>query len=151
MNTIEIIRFVDYGRWDEGTFGILRFNNFSCYTVERPWVNNEPFISCIPLGIYDLEYYYSPKFGESAIIYGNSVSKFPSNYYKRSGILIHVANISSDVQGCIGLGNRMGIIRNKIAVLNSKKTISNFLELINTNNMYKLEISYNESGNLNEL
>jgi len=27
---------------------------FICYSLERPWVDNKPFVSCIPKGVYTL-------------------------------------------------------------------------------------------------
>ena len=44
-----------------GMFGrIYAPNNFTAFTVERPWMNNLPFISCIPPGSYtaNLGIYY---------------------------------------------------------------------------------------------
>ena len=38
-----------------GTFGVLTVDDFECYTVERPWLDNKPRESCIPEGVYRLE------------------------------------------------------------------------------------------------
>ena len=47
--------------FSEGTNGILLFNGaVICSTIELPWKNNEPRISCIPEGKYALEKRYSP-------------------------------------------------------------------------------------------
>jgi hypothetical protein len=142
---IHINRFVDYGKPDEGTFGTLTFNNFFCYTVEKPWVNNVRYMSCIPPGDYFLEYYDSPKFGPSCIIHGGTVSKFPDGNFERYGILIHPANWSSDVTGCIGLGETMTVLNNRAAVTNSRKTVAEFLKLINIDEVYDLRITYSEN------
>lgn len=142
MITIE--RFVDYGRPDEGTFGMLTMGEFCCYTVERQWLDNTPSLSCIPTGYYYTEWYDSPKFGASMIIYGGTVSKFPNAQYARSGILIHPANWSNNVQGCIGLGDRFVIMDNRAAVTNSRKTVANFLDRINIGDIYHLQIIRNE-------
>lgn len=141
---ISIIRTIDYGLPDVGTFGVLTFGEFQCYTVERMWLNNEPSVSCIPAGNYFLEPYNSPKFGYTVIIYGGTVSKVPDFNYARSGILIHPANTSSDLKGCIGLGDRMGFVNGKTAVLNSRKTVAEFLKLINTVDIYELIITYGQ-------
>jgi len=50
-----------------GTFGELKLWNdmelvFTAYTVERPWLNNTPFKSCIPAGNYILEMHASEKY-----------------------------------------------------------------------------------------
>ena len=37
-----------------GTFGRLKVGDFEFFTVERPWVDNEPFKSCVLEGEYEL-------------------------------------------------------------------------------------------------
>jgi len=145
MSTINITRFVDYGYSDEGTFGRLTFNDFSCYTVERPWVHNIPSVSCIPEGYYYAEWHDSPKFGASVIIYGGTVSKYLDPNYARSAILIHPANWSNDVKGCIGLGETFTTMDGRAAVTNSRKTVANFMNLINIGEVYTLRIVYGET------
>ena len=144
---IHINRFTNYGDFTKETFGVLTFDDFKCYTIERPWLNNKPMVSCIPSGDYYVHSYDSPRFGSSVIIYGGTVSPYPDPNYVRSGILIHPANIAGDLSGCIGLGNRFGTVYGEHAVLNSKKTVSNFLELINTTEIYTLRITYTEREN----
>lgn len=141
---IYIERAVDYGTPEEGTFGTLTFGNFVCYTVERMWADNEPRVSCIPHGDYFLERHESPKFGDSAIIYGGTVSKYPTVGFQRNFILIHPANKSSQLEGCIGLGNRFGRLDGVRAVLNSRNTVAKFLDLLEHNRVYQLRIDYSE-------
>lgn len=141
---ITISRFVDYGTREEGTFGILSFRGFSCYTVECRWLDNMVAQSCIPPGHYSLERHNSPRFGECVIIFGNTVSKFPSPNHKRSYILIHPANFSYQLEGCIGLGDSFTIIDGLAAVSNSRKTVAEFLDLINIGETYDLHIDYSD-------
>lgn len=141
---IHINRFVDYGTKKEGTFGTLSFDDFFCYTVECSWNNNERYISCIPTGEYYLEKHVSPKFGDCAIIYGNSVSKYPDNNSQRSSILIHPANFSYQLEGCIGLGEQFTEINGTIGVSNSRKTVGTFLNLINIGEVYSLHITHGD-------
>lgn len=66
------------------------------FTVERPWVNNMPFVSCIPAGSYTVR----RRDGS------NQGLKYPEAWEVldvegRSGILFHVANYPSEVFGCI--------------------------------------------------
>ena len=143
---ITITRYTDYGDYEKETFGVLTFGEFTCYTVERPWKDNAPFISCIPNGRYHLHSYQSNRFGNSVIIYGGSVSPYPDPDFERSGILIHPANIADELQGCIALGDRFGTVHGENAVLNSRNTVSEFLSLINTNEIYNLEIVYDTHG-----
>ena len=139
---ITITRYADYGDVKKETFGVLTFGEFTCYTVERPWMDNAPSVSCIPTGKYHLHSYTSNRFGNSVIIYGGTVSPYPDPNFTRSGILIHPANVANDLEGCIGLGDSFGTVYGEHAVMNSRKTVSKFLDLINTNEIYTLEITY---------
>jgi hypothetical protein len=51
--------------FEHGVFGILcdEFGNELCKTVERPWRDNQPGISCVPSGEYNLIPHQNPKFG----------------------------------------------------------------------------------------
>lgn len=139
---IIINRIVDYGS-TSGTFGTLTFGDFKCCTVERSWENNTPRVSCIPTGYYYLERWNSPKFGESCIVYGGTVSKIPDGTHIRSRILIHPANSPSDLMGCIGLGKNQSIVNGKQIVTNSRKTVADFLARINIGETYSLKITFN--------
>lgn len=147
MTLIHIHRLVDYGTPEEGMFGTLTMGDFTCYTVERQWLDNTPSVSCIPAGDYYAEWYNSPKFGPSIIIYGGTVSKGPTHGYPRSGILIHPANWSYQLQGCIGLGDKFSILNNMAAVSNSRKTVADFLKRINIGEEYFLRITQDEMIN----
>jgi hypothetical protein len=144
---IELIRF---GSFKDRTIGRLTCNDEHFYTVEKPWVDNQQNISCIPTGYYKLVRVDSPRFGantwEVANVTGRShILIHPTGYYKlvrvdsprfgantwevanvtgRSHILIHVANTSADVIGCIGLG--MGLFPQLQGVSTSRKAIENF-------------------------
>lgn len=68
---------------------------FSCFTLELPWKDNKPQISCIPPGQYKLIHRSSPKYGNHL-----HVLDVPG----RSYILIHPANYVSQLRGCIAPG-----------------------------------------------
>lgn len=117
-------------RWahtPHGTFGTLTFGNFTCYTVERPWLNNQPRVSCIPDGNYTASWYNSPKFGRTLALVGGTVSLFPAPNAQRSAILIHQANTMDELQGCVGVGDSLGMVKGRWAVLNSAVTLRAFL------------------------
>ena len=90
---------------NEGTLGVLYTNGFACYTLELPWRDNKPFISCIPEGLYTIA------LDDSVIIGKKPVLRF-YDVKGRWGILIHVGNYAgdvsagnkSDVSGCIAIG-----------------------------------------------
>lgn len=125
-------------RSDQGTRGILFYNDFSCHTLELPWRNNESNISCIPAGEYPVEIRVSPKYGK---IY------WVRNVPHRSYILIHSGNYAGDkskgykthVAGCILIGQRRGILGGQWAVLNSRITVKRFMRALE-NEPFKLRI-----------
>ena len=88
------------------------------YTIERPWLNNKPFESCIPVGEYSLKWKESPKFGMCYEV---------ENVDGRTHILIHAANFPTDVVGCIGLGT--GLMGDRIAVSSSRDAMKKFHDL----------------------
>ena len=118
MKLCRLDRFIDTRKY--GTFGKLFIDGqFQCFTVERPWRDNEPFKSCIPKGAYLM------KKGTFRDDYENYEVR---NVKGRTHIEIHVANRARDVQGCIGLGTDVGVISGEWAVLNSKPAMEAFVE-----------------------
>lgn len=76
-------------------------------TIEPPWKDNEPFISCVPEGVYRVWPYQSGKFGPAYILENRrlEVGRYEGDA-KRYGILIHPANAPSQLRGCIAPGLR---------------------------------------------
>jgi hypothetical protein len=115
VKTLVLERFCYHPR---GTLGVLHVDDDTFWSIERPWLDNAPNVSCIPTGEYEMGWRESPRFGETW-----HVKDVPD----RTHILIHVANFSKDVQGCIGLG--MDLMGDTVAVSESKKAVSRFEEL----------------------
>lgn len=65
---------------------------FLCYTLERPYKNNESFVSCIPSGLYQVVPYSSPKHKDCYVLL---------DVPEREDILIHVGNYPWETEGCI--------------------------------------------------
>lgn len=99
----------------EETFGRLTGDPIASevFTIERPWLDNQHGISCIPVGTYDVEKYLSPTKGDVWQV---------MNVPNRSNIEIHAANMASQLEGCIAPGDVMGSLAGVPAVLNSKST-----------------------------
>ncbi len=78
----------------QGTNGRLYINRaFQCYTIELPWLQNKPCVSCIPEGSYLLQRRYSPKYGSHLLV---------TNVPGRALILMHPANNAlTELKGCI--------------------------------------------------
>lgn len=104
---------------ERGTNGTIFYNDeVVCHTIELPWRNNLPRLSCIPEGRYALLKRRYTKHGEQIGI--------PA-VLGREAILIHAANDAMrDLQGCIapvttlqgqGLGANSRIALAKLKVL----------------------------------
>ena len=115
----------------QGTFGVLDVKDngpdgdkedvvFRCYTIERPWANNRPMLSCIPTGRYGLKLGRYNRGGYPAYV----LQDVPHRTY----IKIHKANTKKDVVGCIGLGKDLGYVDNQWAVTNSRMAYEHFME-----------------------
>ena len=107
---------------DDGvqTTGNLVIDDFKCFTLERPWKNNQQNISSIPVGIYQCKYTFSFRM----LKYTYELQ----NVKGRSGIRFHSGNYFFDVAGCILLGDSYADINRdgKTDILNSRKTIQKF-------------------------
>jgi len=79
---------------EKGTNGSLSYNNeLICRTIELPWRNNLPRLSCIPAGTYRLFKKKYRKHGEQIGL---------ANVLEREAILIHAANDAGrELMGCI--------------------------------------------------
>lgn len=126
---------------DHGTFGVLRIDRKKFYTGELPWRENKSGISCLPDGIYECVWTYSPRFQRFMYVVEEP---FPH----RDGIRIHSANLFGDkskglrceVQGCIALGTRLGFIGGQRALLASAPAVQEFEDYL-SGEPFILEIS----------
>ena len=90
-------------------------------TLENPWLNNQPFISCIPLGEYIVKTYSSNKYPNVWEL---------QDVEGRSYILIHSGNIEEHTQGCILVGRKWGFLGENIAVLDSRNTLEKLRSIL---------------------
>jgi hypothetical protein len=80
------------------TLGVLRTSDglFGCNTLELAWNENQPNISCIPTGMYQVKKIFSLKFGFVYEI---------QNVLNRFSIYFHEGNFFYDTHGCVLLGS----------------------------------------------
>lgn len=131
-------------RGDQGTHGLLYYENFMCHTLELPWRDNQRNISSIPPGEYPAVIRSSPRFGR---VYW--IQEVPD----RTFILIHSGNWAGDtklgykshVNGCIILGQRFGTLSGQWAVLNSRVTVRRFMDKM-ADRPFTLKIFQNFGG-----
>ena len=103
----------------DGVYGLLTAESFACFTVERPWIHNQPLVSCIPAGIYPLSLNHSPKFHRDLW----EVMQVTG----RDGIRIHPANRASELEGCIAPGDSLKQDATSWYVTNSRATLAAFM------------------------
>lgn len=126
---------------DEGTFGQIAAAKIVLFTGELPNRDNQPSISCIPEGEYDVIWTWSPRFSRMMYLIANVPS--------RTGVRKHSANLMGDVlkglksqlNGCIALGEKLGWIDKQKALLLSVPAVRRFEEAMNRE-PFKLEIRY---------
>jgi len=105
-------------------------DEYSCYSLELPDLDNAPNISCIPEGIYIAERDYYNRGGYACF----ELRDVPS----RSEIKIHIGNYPKDVLGCVVLGTRRVIDPPMVA--NSKNAFNDFMKYMEGVDRFKLEI-----------
>lgn len=107
MQTLTIERGVST---DEGTFGVASIGNISWHSLELPWRDNLPNLSCVPPGVYRASIVHSPHFGRDLYL----LQGVPG----RSDVEIHPANWAGDVQkgyhsdlkGCLSVAEEIGYL-----------------------------------------
>lgn len=103
------------------TLGVIEFGNQRAYTLELPWKGNVANKSCIPTGVYYAKHRNSPSNGDVIEL---------QNVPERSYIQIHSGNYTSQIKGCILVGDSIRDINGDSIpdVTNSKATLKKFLE-----------------------
>lgn len=106
----------------KSVLGILHYGSQSWLTLE-----NADYI--IPLGVYPLDYTWSPRFGRLM-----PYLKVPH----RKGIRIHAGNSASDSKGCILLGMQVRSQDDELFLTDSRKAMAEFLKLPFVPNMSRI-------------
>jgi hypothetical protein len=116
-------------------------DTFTCKTIELPWLDNKPFVSCIPDGEYELVKHISPRFGNCL-----KVLDVPD----RTDILIHPGNYAgsinpntgkSDLLGCIAPGQNFTDIDGDglVDITNSFITMQRLMSFLPDKTMLRIE------------
>jgi hypothetical protein len=128
MNKIKIQRTY----YDDCTVGRLWCGDFQCFTLELPLLNNQTNVSCIyPAGGYRGNKHFSPSNGDCIAI---------NNVMDRTNIQIHSGNYTSQIRGCILVGDSIKFLNddNTPDVTNSKKTLATLMSILP--NSFNVEI-----------
>ena len=130
MPILELIRLEEHVL--DGTFGILKINKqVFCATLEPADLENITDRSSIPAQQYACVRRSTPTWPNTV-----EVMAVPG----RSHILFHAGNLIGDTAGCILLGEYFGKLRGDRAILNSGKTFTAFMLLLDDYNEVHLTI-----------
>jgi len=94
-------------------------NGLTLATVERPWLNNQVRISCIPIGEYRCEPSYYHRGGYKAV----AVTQVPG----RTQIKFHIGNWPRNSQGCILVNSEHVYNSNGMYGIDSKRAFDIFM------------------------
>lgn len=115
---------VRFAYTDMGVFGRVMVDGQVLYTVERPWLQNLPRVSCIPEGSYHCEPRFYNRGGYDAV----EVTGVPA----RTHILFHRGNTMHDLAGCIAVTARLGTLKGIWAGLDSGTAFGIFMSAFGT-------------------
>lgn len=126
-----LVRLVRQETGPQGTHGIISVGNKSWFTVEREWLDNRSNVSCFPTGLYDVRMTWSPRF--RAMLY--ELQDVPGRFACR----IHPANLASQLNGCVALGEKRGYMDGVKAILVSRPAVRAFEAALNRQ-PFRLEV-----------
>lgn len=118
----------------DGVFGVILYDGMPfALTAERPWLDNQSNISCIPEGEYFCHRVKSPKFGDTFEV---------QNVPGRTHILFHRGNIpKKDSHGCILIGEMFEPVNGKPAVQSSAKGYGEYKQMVEGLDSHYLNIN----------
>jgi hypothetical protein len=121
-------------------------DGWSCFTMERPWLNNQPSISCIPEGLYSMG------MRSSSVVTRTSQSEFIEGWeiqgvVGRSYIMIHPGNWAHNSEGCILPGDGIGFGGDGgLMVKDSRSTFRELMRRLAKRDRWLLQVTTMEGG-----
>ncbi len=130
---MERLRLVRVSETTTATFGVLtQAGEAFAVTMEPPWKDNAPNVSCIPPSIYICAATNSPKFGYTFEIVG---------VHGRSAILFHCGNSAENTRGCVLVGEQFEKLDSGVAgILASRAGFREFMFRLRGVNAFEIEI-----------
>lgn len=122
-----------------GVFGRCYIEGQELFTVERPWLNNERSISCIPEGRYTCSPRFYNKGGYEAI----EITQVPG----RTNVLLHKGNTMHDLAGCIAITAKLGCVEGIWGGINSREAFQILMDHYGTQD-FVLDIVRYEPNNM---
>ena len=136
--TIPIILDTDYGRFGELTLDGKRY--ISC---EREWNNNAPYLSSIPLGLYELAFHDTERHPATFALVNHELGVYhqPDVNGKRYACVIHPASWPIELMGCLSFGSWWLAAENRLGVRSSRQAVREVLDYIANNNITHIELA----------
>ena len=114
------------------TYGVLINEGIPfALTLERPWLENMPNVSCIPAGHYKAVRHHSPRFGDTFWI---------QDVPGRAEILFHKGNVAADSHGCILIGESFNYVMGEAGITSSAQGFKEFLTILEGRNQFEITI-----------
>ncbi|MBO7920945.1 hypothetical protein J5X92_01775 [Alteromonas sp. K632G] len=128
--TIELLR---HTTDEQGTPGNMFIGPWFAHTLELPWRDNLPNLSCIPAGDYSMRLVKTRK-----PIGGRSHLYLIEDVPQRSSILAHAGTwagnkekgLKTSVLGCVLIGYRTGVHQNQRAIFDTRRAIGDFHNIL---------------------
>ena len=121
-----VVRLTRFAYLPQATLGRLEIDNGpTLYTIERPWKDNRPYLSCIPTNSagYELEWDRTGRIKDVPRLRHTN---------PRTQINIHAANYASELHGCIAPGLDWRVDGHVAMVLDSQEAMDLLLECTGT-------------------
>lgn len=143
MNTLVLTRKKD--PQSEGTPGTIELDDTTFYTLEQIWNQNIPFVSCIPVGLYELIPWDSKRYGpcyaavnEKLNVFFSSASPNRPETGRYKCLFFHRGNYVRNFKGCSGVGEKYNPAHDMIT--NTTQTCRIVNNLIKSKGIRLLEI-----------
>lgn len=124
MKQVVILR--DKTTW-QGTPGWLFIGGAEfCRTLELPWRDNKPNLSCVPVGEYWCDVYQSPKHGSVYLLQDVPGRTFCEIHpYNWAGAEDH--GYTAEAEGCTALGSHITKTSPQMMIHDSHETVGRFM------------------------
>lgn len=124
------------------TLGLWTVGAENFCTLELPWADNKPFVSCIPEGEYSMAQ------RASTVVYSASRGRYQNGWEirdvpGREWIMCHPGNWATDTQGCLLIGTSFWWTEQGPMVTRSQEAFARFMKAMSARGNWKIRIRCN--------
>lgn len=125
-----------------GTLGMLNVQGRHFATLELPWRGNKTYVSCIPEGVYTL------RKRQSGVVTRSTGGEYSigwevADVTGRSHIMIHPANWTHELEGCIAPGVAHGWDEDGPRVYSSRDAFRELMGILDSRDEWQIDIRCN--------